>query len=59
MIAKSILKYSIWFSLVIQIIIVLISIKGIFLTVPKNDIILTDILKLETFVQIIELICYF
>ena len=58
MIEKKILKYSIWFSLVFQILIMLISLKGIFLTVPEKDIILIDILKLETIVQIIELIFY-
>jgi bacteriorhodopsin len=45
-------------SILIQIITGIISIQGIFLTLPKEHQILTDLLKLESFVQFIELMFY-
>ena len=46
------------YSLILQFISGVISLHGIFIKIPKEHIILTDILKLDTFVQFIELIFY-
>jgi len=46
------------YSLILQFLSGVISLHGIFIKIPKEHIILTDILKLDTFVQFIELIFY-
>ena len=48
------IKNTIWFSLLIQLITGIISLTGLLITLPDKDKILTDILGLETIVQIIE-----
>ena len=55
---NDLVKKTIQFSLVIQILTGIISIHGFFLKIPKEDKILKDILALETLVQFIELIFY-
>lgn len=45
-------------SIVVQCITSLISFQGVFLTLPKEHMILNDLLKLESFVQLIELVFY-
>lgn len=55
---KKVLQYSIWFSLIVQIVIIIISFKGLLLNLPRENVILNDILKLETFVQLVEFIFY-
>tara|TARA_B110000259_G_scaffold187715_1_gene242968 strand:- start:1853 stop:2542 length:690 start_codon:yes stop_codon:yes gene_type:complete len=55
---NDLVKKTIQFSLVIQIVTGLISMHGFFLKIPKEDKILKDILALETLVQFIELIFY-
>ena len=41
---KTLVKNTIWFSLIVQIVTVLVSLHGLFLTLHKKDAILTDIL---------------
>ena len=41
-------KNTVWFSLIVQIVTGIVSLHGLFLTLPKKDAILTDILGLET-----------
>ena len=55
---KTLVKNTIWFSLIVQIVTGLVSLHGLFLTLPKKDAILTDILGLETIVQFIEAAFY-
>tara|TARA_B110000977_G_C11053289_1_gene483125 strand:- start:53 stop:742 length:690 start_codon:yes stop_codon:yes gene_type:complete len=55
---NDLVKKTIQFSLVIQIVTGIISMHGFFLKIPKEDKILKDILALETLVQFIELIFY-
>ena len=49
---------TIWFSLILQIITGLIPLQGLFIKLDEKDTILTDILALETTVQLIELLFY-
>ena len=51
-------KNTIWFSLILQIITGLIPLPGLFIKLEENDVILSDILILETIVQFIELLFY-
>lgn len=51
-------KNTVWFSLVVQIITGIVSLHGLFINLPKKDAILTDILGLETIVQFIEAVFY-
>ena len=55
---KQLIKQSIYISLLVQIITGIVSVIGIFQKIPKKDKILTDILIMETIVQIIELLFY-
>ena len=52
--SKSLLKYSVFFSLFIQIITGLATFNGIFVKIPESDKMLTDVLILENIVQFIE-----
>ena len=47
-----------WFSLLVQIITGIVSLHGLFITLPEKDSILTDILGLETMVQFVEMVFY-
>ena len=47
-----------WFSLLVQIITGIVSLHGLFITLPEKDRILTDILGLETMVQFVEMVFY-
>ena len=58
MLSKITVKNTIWFSLLVQIITGLVSLHGLFITLPDKDKILTDILGLETIVQFIEMVFY-
>ena len=51
---KHIIKYSIYISLLIQIITTAISLDGLNYSLTEKDRILQDILKLEAFVQFVE-----
>jgi bacteriorhodopsin len=55
---KGIVKKTIWFSLILQIIIGIVSIHGFFINIPEKDKILKDILGIETAVQFVELFFY-
>ena len=55
---KNLVKKTILFSLLVQIITGIISAQGFFIKIPENDMILKDILALETFVQFIEMVFY-
>ena len=52
------IKNTIWFSLLMQLITGVVSLHGLFITLPDKDKILTDILGLETVVQFIEAAFY-
>ena len=52
------IKNTIWFSLLIQLVTGVVSLHGLFITLPNKDKILTDILGLETVVQFIEAAFY-
>tara|TARA_Y100000996_G_scaffold414369_1_gene405037 strand:- start:973 stop:1671 length:699 start_codon:yes stop_codon:yes gene_type:complete len=56
--SKMMVKNTVWFSLIVQIVTGIVSLHGLFLTLPKKDAILTDILGLETIVQFIEATFY-
>ena len=58
LVTKMMVKNTIWFSLIVQIVTGIVSLHGLFLTLPKKDAILTDILGLETIVQFIEAAFY-
>ena len=58
LVTKMMVKNTIWFSLIVQIITGIVSLHGLFLTLPKKDAILTDILGLETIVQFVEAAFY-
>ena len=58
MIGNITVKNTIWFSLLVQIITGIVSLHGLFITLPEKDRVLTDILGLETIVQFIELMFY-
>jgi bacteriorhodopsin len=45
-------------SIIVQLLTLIISIRGIFLKLQEQDAILIDVLKLETYVQLIELVFY-
>lgn len=51
-------KNTIMFSLLVQLITGIVSLHGLFISLPEKDKILTDILGLETFVQFVEFIFY-
>ena len=51
-------KNTMWFSLLVQIITGIVSLHGLFITLPEKDSILTDILGLETLVQFVEMVFY-
>lgn len=51
-------KNTMWFSLLVQIITGIVSLHGLFITLPEKDSILTDILGLETMVQFVEMVFY-
>jgi len=51
-------KNTMWFSLLVQIVTGLVSLYGLFITLPNKDKVLTDILGLETIVQFIEMVFY-
>jgi bacteriorhodopsin len=55
---KGLVKKTIWFSLIVQIIIGVVSLHGFFVNIPEKDIILKDILGMETVVQFVELFFY-
>lgn len=52
------IKNTIFFSLLVQIITGIISLHGLFITLPKKHKILSDVLILETIVQFIEMVFY-
>jgi len=58
MLKKITVKNTVGFSLLVQVITGIISLHGLFITLPEKDKILTDVLKLETVVQFIELMFY-
>ena len=58
MLKKLTVKNTIGFSLLVQVITGLVSLHGLFITLPEKDKILSDVLKLETLVQFIELMFY-
>jgi hypothetical protein len=58
MVSTELVKKSVYFSLVIQILTTIIQISALFLVLPKRDEILYDVLTLETMVQIIEVVFY-
>ena len=49
---------TIWFSLLIQVITTLIPFRGFLISLPSEHKILSDILALETIVQVVEMIFY-
>ena len=51
-------KNTMWFSLLVQIVTGIVSLHGLFITLPEKDRILTDVLGLETLVQFVEMIFY-
>ena len=51
-------KNTMWFSLLVQIVTGIVSLHGLFITLPEKDRILTDILGLETIVQFVEMVFY-
>lgn len=55
---KKLVEKTIWFSLIIQLITSIIPLHAFFIKIPTKDKILTDILGLETIVQIVEMIFY-
>lgn len=55
---QNLLKYSVFISLFVQILTGIFTLKGVFVKVPAKDIILTQIITLETAVQFIEGIFY-
>ena len=58
MLSKITVKNTMWFSLLVQIVTGLVSLYGLFITLPNKDKVLTDILGLETIVQFIEMVFY-
>lgn len=52
--SKTMVRNTVWFSLIVQLVTGIVSLHGLFLKLPKKDAILTDILELETIVQFIE-----
>ena len=58
MLKKITVKNTVGFSLLVQVITGIISLHGLFITIPEKDKILTDVLKLETVVQFVELMFY-
>ena len=56
--SNDILIASVNISLIVQIITGLIQFRGLFLEIPQKDIILKDVLRLETIVQVVEAIFY-
>jgi len=57
--SKDLLTKSVYISLIIQIITGIVTFKGMFMNVSKNDKVLIDIITLENVVQVIEAIFYF
>lgn len=55
---KNLVTKTIWFSLIMQLITSIIPLRGFFITLPNEHKILSDILALETIVQVIEMIFY-
>tara|TARA_A100001011_G_scaffold362700_1_gene411985 strand:- start:30 stop:725 length:696 start_codon:yes stop_codon:yes gene_type:complete len=55
---KNLVKKTIWFSLLMQLITGIIPLHAFFIRIPEDDKILTDILGLETIVQFVEMIFY-
>ena len=55
---QNLLKYSVFISLFVQVLTGIFTLKGVFVKVPAKDIILTEIITLETMVQFIEGIFY-
>jgi bacteriorhodopsin len=55
---QNLLKYSVFISLFVQVLTGIFTLKGVFVKVPAKDIILTEIITLETIVQFIEGIFY-
>lgn len=55
---QNLLKYSVFISLLVQVLTGIFTLKGVFVKVPPKDIILTQIITLETVVQFIEGIFY-
>ncbi len=51
-------KNTMQFSLLVQIVTGIVSLHGLFITLPEKDRILTDVLGLETLVQFVEMIFY-
>ena len=51
---QNLLKYSVFISLFVQVLTGIFTFKGVFVKVPAKDIILTEIITLETMVQFIE-----
>ena len=58
MIKDKLISKTIYFSLVVQLITTIVGLHGFFLNVKKKDIILQDILGLETIVQVVEATFY-
>lgn len=56
--SKQLLAYTIYASLFVQILTGAFTLSGVFIDLPKEDIILHDVIFLETIVQIIELVFY-
>lgn len=57
--ARTLLIYSVYISLVIQIVTGVITFNGVFIELPKGDRMLTDVITLESVVQFIEAAFYF
>ena len=56
--SKKLLLLTFYISIIIQIITGIITFKGFFIKLDNNDLILNDVLKIETFVQLIEAFFY-
>lgn len=55
---KQILSYTVYASLLVQILTGAFTLTGVFIDLPKEDLILHDVIFLETIVQIVELLFY-
>lgn len=56
--SKQLLAYTVYASLFVQILTGAFTLSGVFINLPKDDLILHDVIFLETIVQIIELVFY-
>lgn len=56
--SKQLLAYTVYASLFVQILTGAFTLSGVFINLPKDDLILHDVIFLETIVQIVELVFY-